>query len=107
MGIIVIAVKYLTHARTYINTESEIACIMAGDSLAPNTGHIKVPDNLEELVMLISREVIRSQPDNIPVFISELLNKMMQMKEGRLSADSINEPWVKFFSMDNFELSKN
>lgn len=70
--------------------------------LSSDIGKIKTPGNLEELIGLLAREVIRSQPSDIPAFISNLLSKMVSLRDGELSVDSISEPWIKFYNPENF-----
>merc|ERR1711964_415171 len=60
---------------------------------------IALPEHVMEQEEIIGREVIRNQPTNIASFISDLLNKMVALKNGKLSVESVNEPWIKYFDV--------
>ena len=62
---------------------------------------LKMPDHFPELLTILSKEVIRSQPSEMVPFIADIFDKMVQLKAGELNMDNCNEPWVKDF-MDNF-----
>lgn len=47
--------------------------------------HVKMPDGLKELLSDISREVLRSQPDDPYDFIANYLETLMVVREESLS----------------------
>ena len=81
--------------------------VFENSKLSSDIGKIKTPENLEELIGLLAREVIRSQPSDIPAFISNLLSKMISLRDGELNIDNIGEPWTKFYNPENFTYNSN
>ena len=58
---------------------------------------MQVPKHHEELMATISKEVIRAQPSDIIAFISDMVDRMVEIKKGDLGVENCNEPWAKDF----------
>merc|ERR1712002_367894 len=51
--------------------------------------HLKVPLGLDELLTIISRQVLKDQPKQLVPFIANHLRKMVNIREGR--RESLND----------------